>query len=170
VFNGVAALSLVLCVALPGLWVRSYFVVDGLHFKNSRVGTSIYPFRGQLFMGGWLSREFPGRHAPHYQPVSPSRFESDYLGGWLEKPVPRQHLLGFWHFDFSRNEAFEHMLAIPLWLLMLVTLTPPALWLWRGRRAIALAAKGRCIACGYDLRATPDRCPECGMAATKVAT
>jgi hypothetical protein len=48
------------------------------------------------------------------------------------------------------------------WLVASPLLVPPLLWLRRSRRTRRARKIGTCPACGYDLRATPDRCPECG--------
>ncbi|HEX4797242.1 MAG TPA: hypothetical protein VH370_25840 [Humisphaera sp.] len=54
----------------------------------------------------------------------------------------------------------------PYWGVTLVAGILPACWLgWaivRARRRAHLKRDGLCPACGYDLRATPGRCPECG--------
>jgi len=52
--------------------------------------------------------------------------------------------------------------CLPYWSAALLAAGLPAAWaVVRARRRRRVKA-GLCAACGYDLRATPERCPECG--------
>ncbi|MDB5329176.1 MAG: hypothetical protein JWP03_327 [Phycisphaerales bacterium] len=52
--------------------------------------------------------------------------------------------------------------TVPHWFPAALATILPAVWLVGGRRRRRRAAAGLCHSCGYDLRATPERCPECG--------
>jgi hypothetical protein len=56
----------------------------------------------------------------------------------------------------------EHYGFVPHWCLAIVTGILPAVWAAMAFRRRRVAAAGLCPTCGYDLRASPDRCPECG--------
>ena len=62
-----------------------------------------------------------------------------------------------------RDRMYHLVLRVPYWGL-LVAAVAAAAWSWQRRRR-RRGVPGRCAGCGYDLRATPDRCPECGNVA-----
>jgi hypothetical protein len=66
---------------------------------------------------------------------------------------------------YGRN---SYLFGISHWVLALVLLVSPMLWLKRTRRAKRAQRIGLCPKCGYDLRAHRggERCPECGTPAS----
>jgi hypothetical protein len=90
--------------------------------------------------------------------------------GWGSGRIPAQ-------FGGAGTSSYAHVIA-PHWFLLLLLTTPVALTLRRRiLRARAIRA-GLCGKCGYDLRGSPLRCPECGtstgngdgLAATTIAS
>ena len=58
------------------------------------------------------------------------------------------------------------IVTVPWWGLVTAFAVLPGIVLIRVLRRVVrdrCSAQGRCPTCGYDLRATPDRCPECGV-------
>jgi hypothetical protein len=59
--------------------------------------------------------------------------------------------------------------AVPHWFAALVLSLPALLRFGRFIRGRRRQRRGMCAGCGYDLRATPEKCPECGRVITRAA-
>jgi len=66
--------------------------------------------------------------------------------------------------------ATTRFVRVPHWFLLTACLPLPVVAVWLRRRRRLRTSAGLCWRCGYDLRATPGRCPECGTAATVSTT
>jgi hypothetical protein len=144
--NLLTLLSLLLCVAVLALWPCSYFAIDAVAFWPSPAQRRAYGLLSQQGSFCFLSvaegsggRPFAWRHDRTRQRSA----LVGGVGGFVFKPDPTLLVIG-----------------MPHWMLGLLLAIPPALWL--RRRGTHRPIPGLCPACGYDLRATPDRCPECG--------
>ena len=80
-----------------------------------------------------------------------------------------QWVIGAENGTFSVSRGYETLVDVRLYWVLAATLALPliyAVWsqhrLDKFRRARARSRRGLCPACGYDLHATPARCPECG--------
>lgn len=185
-FAVLAVTSLLACVVSVTLWARSY---SGTEYLARRRLVSIDEMsvvtRGHSI--AWtcgdvrLSAEeqtyytHGGAAALPGAPRPPARWERGRLGrghlGWVREPSGSAWgRLGFARYDTGFESSFasssEDVIALPAWLPVLAfTALPLAFVVRLGRRRRRRAA-GRCAACGYDLRGTPQRCPECGTPAT----
>jgi hypothetical protein len=165
--------SLLLCLAMIALWVRSYWVSDALLWRRAvtpgdqtwygrvELQKSIYTWRGGLHYSTNDMTLLPEPETLHYE-SGPVERAADPL-----RPTVWQ-FCGFAHFHFGGGsyatpETDEH--RIPLYAPALLTALLPAIRLAACLRD-ARRPPGTCAHCGYDLRATPDRCPECGTAPT----
>jgi hypothetical protein len=185
-FTALSAVSLLLCIAIVLTWVHSHWYQDSLlradgGSKHLRVITVI-SYNGNV-IACFSKQDVTGNDSldpeMHGTPVNASAFGwklsihkletwPDWFPGQPERgPAPGFHGFDYTHLLSSMRDvtADEHSLSVPHWFLVLLTALLPAWWtfaLWR--RCRYRRDHSLCQHCGYDLRATPERCPECGIA------
>jgi hypothetical protein len=174
-FNLAAALSLMLCLAALGLWTRSHFRVDDISHTGRWHVHNFVSIRGRLVVQwGWSTEDVLRTAAPRYRSGGffwDTSSAETVLG---IEPTPHGWALGgFDCFAWSTSRknaagqaaAGERVYIVPWWFVTAVTAVGPTWWFFRIRRQARRTRLGLCGCCGYDLRASAGRCPECGTQA-----
>jgi hypothetical protein len=178
ILNTLTVLSLVLCVGTLGLWVRSHCVSDWItHDRESATGAVVTARKTEIGIGAGHAA-VTVRTENWFDDGGNWRDSTKAIDDWswdraeVQDPLPAETPPTIWTrmgFAFTRDSSGDWFqgyrqtrVAAPLWLASLIAAALPAIRLTRAFRVGRRTAAGRCVRCGYDLRATPDRCPECG--------
>jgi hypothetical protein len=156
-----AVASLLLCPAMVAGWVRSLRQLDVLIYESSATTTALYIRDGSfIILHVHMSNLLP--HGWNWQHIAPQPGP-----GAAMSDLPRWNLLRFMYGDSGQGPSVAFSwIGLPMWFLTSLSLLPFAMW-WRARRRRRALSPHACQVCGYDLRATPDRCPECGTVSTE---
>jgi hypothetical protein len=168
--DGVIALSALLCVALLAMMARSCFVGDEYAWyymgaSRTTCGWCITSGHGLVI----LKRIDDGHPRPPTSPIARTRrqFQLAEMDHAMTVGLPVR-VAGFgyknWIYPDPPNPTFSIWnAAVPFWFIALLLSILPTRRYMRWRRS--RISQGDCAVCGYDLRATPERCPECGTVA-----
>ena len=170
-FTFASVVSLLIYLATAVLWVRSYWHVERFGFArmhgDAKRGVFSHSLgatnaRGELHCYR-IKLLYAVRGEPHwswvYAGFPPNRGQYSI--------IPIQATAGpvGWGENIDKFEEC-YSLTVPHWLPFVVFGFLPAVWLSmisaRRQRARTRAEKHCCVNCGYDLRGSPNRCPECG--------
>jgi hypothetical protein len=176
IFSSFAAISLLLCFATTALWVRSYWVWDVVFWDRARGGFVLLDQRHLQSSRGTISYDLHVTRASSPFAVSDQGYGIIWYRFDLTNPAPSRYGLNLWErlgfvlHKYRTDLVFgvhgEYLtIGTPFWFLLVLFALPPGYALFRLRTNLVCdrsLAQGLCSSCGYDLRATPDRCPECG--------
>jgi hypothetical protein len=163
VFNVLTAMSLVLCALAIVSWATSRFHTDWLFWTHDH---------DQWFVAT-PSDQFRLEHLN-----SQDRFANNGFSYRSDPPTVLERVPGskayVWSHGFGlatgeRWQAYHEVILLPYWFLVFVVSCLPAWYLWK-RLKNQRRTRGSCDRCGYDLRATPERCPECGTIRVQTAS
>lgn len=154
--------SLALCTATSALWMRSFRTFDRFSadpFFVSAAGPRqmlvVVSSRGRLWV---VDPSIRGPHEPGVAHVSLPVLYTEMATTCLVPPrLWPSRAMGWAPVRYGAN-AIE---VSDLHVVSFAGLLPLAV-LVRGRDYRRRLWKGKCKSCGYDMRATPNRCPECG--------
>ena len=168
IFNGLTVLSLLLAIAVAGLWMHAKWRFDWFEYapdphRNFGLmlmgeGLHVYSDRPSLIDGNLLTPPYRFRHwsGSAKSDPTPSCIEREYKWG------------PFWWSWCDDGLYLRTSLVMPYWPLLALAMPLPTFWLARFFSRRRSHHFGHCLSCGYDLRVTPERCPECGTVPEKV--
>jgi hypothetical protein len=166
-FNALNMVSLVLCMGAVALWVRSYYRSDFIWcgYSGQPSYYSLQAARGQTRLG---MAQF--KIETYWGVVGSSSGHVSIVAGEM-LPLPHSFIgLGFGRAPELPWYPIAPAADVPLWIIAAVFAVLPTIRLYRRLQTRRGVICGRCPSCGYDLRASPSQCPECGAVSKGIST